>query len=509
MFNSVLVKQKGILHVDPSIPRIQKWTNSINITAYAPSSITCSRMFNSQVVQSIPEECFEIGNYKLKHQNMPVQDMLEKEKLNKLEEYSTLPPKAVTAADLLENQVSGEYTESCSYKFLRGELPVRMAHLLMELQHLPKELRLEEKMLFLMESYSVSFSELIEFEKREPDQQTLLEFKDQLVTMRKRHKDTQVYMAEACNAMKEKLSINSNDINNHVFSAAKIFLDRLYTNRIGIHMITDQHLHMYGDISSIPYIPSAPQRTGIIVPNTNLLESLRYATDEATVHTENVYSQAAPRVRTHCHVSVNGKSVNSDPTGHFIPQHLFNIFYELLMNSLRAVVEYHWDSGKFPPVDVHITQCNDDFSIKVSDQGGGMDRDTSAKVFHYQFSKPSTFKNNHVMGYGLPLARLYARYFHGELKVTSYDGYGTDMHVYLTNLSGSAQERLPIYTKESVETWSQPEEENNWSSHIWSKMEWWNGDKVGPIHQIDEKALERRNKVSFLRLDVEEETKTK
>ena len=50
-----------------------------------------------------------------------------------------------------------------------------------------------------------------------------------------------------------------------------------------------------------------------------------------------------------------------------------------------------------------------------------MDRETSAKVFHYQFSKASAFKNNHVMGYGLPLARLYARYFHGDLRVTSYD----------------------------------------------------------------------------------------
>lgn len=50
-----------------------------------------------------------------------------------------------------------------------------------------------------------------------------------------------------------------------------------------------------------------------------------------------------------------------------------------------------------------------------------MDRETSAKVFHYQFSKPSAFKNNHIMGYGLPLARLYARYYHGELRVTSFD----------------------------------------------------------------------------------------
>ena len=168
-------------------------------------------------------------------------------------------------------------------------------------------------------------------------------------------------MAEACNAMKEKLSICSNDINNHLFSATKIFLDRLYTNRIGIHMITDQHLHMYG------YIPSeqcAPQRTGVIVPNTNLLESLRYAIDEATVHTESVY-MAAPRIRVHYHVSVKDQPGKRDPTGHFIPLHLFNIFYELLMNSMRAVVEYHWDSGSFPPVDVLVAQSNDDFSVKI------------------------------------------------------------------------------------------------------------------------------------------------
>ena len=124
----------------------------------------------------------------VKHQNMPVQDMLEKEKVDKLIEYSTFFPKAVNAAGLLENQESGEYTESCSYRFLREEVAVRLAHLVMELQHLPKELRLEEKMLFLMQNYSLSFSEVIAFENRDPDPETLEEFKNLLIDMKKRHK---------------------------------------------------------------------------------------------------------------------------------------------------------------------------------------------------------------------------------------------------------------------------------------------------------------------------------
>ena len=166
-------------------------------------------------------------------------------------------------------------------------------------------------------------------------------------------------MAESCNSMKAKLSISSDDINNHLFSAVKIFLDRLYTNRIGIHMITDQHLNLFGGSELCN-----PQRTGVIVPNTNLMESLRYAIDEATVHTENVY-MVAPRVRyNHC-VSSRSQPGKGDPTGHFIPLQLFNIFYELLMNSMRAVVEFHWDSGSFPPIDVLIVQSNEDFTVKI------------------------------------------------------------------------------------------------------------------------------------------------
>jgi pyruvate dehydrogenase kinase 2/3/4 len=68
-------------------------------------------------------------------------------------------------------------------------------------------------------------------------------------------------------------------------------------------------------------------------------------------------------------------------------------------------------------------------------------------------------------GYGLPLSRLYARYFQGDLMVTSYEGYGTDAVIFLKALSNEANELLPIFNKTSTRFYTSSIPAADWSGN--------------------------------------------
>ena len=77
------------------------------------------------------------------------------------------------------------------------------------------------------------------------------------------------------------------------------------------------------------------------------------------------------------------------------------------------------------------------------------------------------------LGYGLPLSRLYARYFNGDLILNSADGFGTDATVYLRALSREASELLPVYCKTSKDHYSKPRYGR--FSRIFSSLVWGGG----------------------------------
>ena len=48
------------------------------------------------------------------------------------------------------------------------------------------------------------------------------------------------------------------------------------------------------------------------------------------------------------------------------------------------------------------------------------------------------------------VSHTFSRYFHGDLILNSYDGYGTDAVIYLKALTHEASELLPVFNKTST-----------------------------------------------------------
>ena len=95
--------------------------------------------------------------------------------------------------------------------------------------------------------------------------------------------------------------------------------------------------------------------------------------------------------------------------------------------------------------------------IKVSDEGGGIKRANMPRVFSYLFTTAENLSSDGDydglrdfgtssplagLGYGLPVARTYARYFGGDLTIVPVEGYGTDAFIHLNRIMNK-DEPLP------------------------------------------------------------------
>lgn len=167
------------------------------------------------------------------------------------------------------------------------------------------------------------------------------------------------------------------------------------------------------------------------------------------------------------------KSRNPNFTFAYVPSHLHHMLFELVKNSLRAVndrFENDESNAEAPPVRLVVAEGDEDITLKVSDEGGGIPRSGLPRIWTYLYSTarsplddmekegegddgPAVLgeelwrkkgeaegnnnnKRTHFFsifleistqktagyGYGLPISRLYARYFGGDLQIISMEG---------------------------------------------------------------------------------------
>lgn len=247
-----------------------------------------------------------------------------------------------------------------------------------------------------------------------------LRFRDTLNLIKRRHDSVVTTVAQGILEYKRKRQ--RMQIDNNI----QAFLDRFYMSRIGIRMLIGQHIALTDQSRNRD--PGWPSYVGIICTKTNVMELAQEAIDNARFVCEDHYGLFdAPKVQLVC-----------DPKLEFmyVPGHLSHMLFETLKNSLRAVVETHGqDKDAFPVTKVVVAEGKEDITIKISDEGGGIPRSAIPLVWTYMYTTVDTtpsldpdfdksdFKAPMAgFGYGLPISRLYARYFGGDLKLISMEG---------------------------------------------------------------------------------------
>ncbi len=156
----------------------------------------------------------------------------------------------------------------------------------------------------------------------------------------------------------------------------------------GIRMLIGQHVALHN--ASLNPDSVKPDHVGIICTRTSLNRVCSAAIEDARFICRDYFGlYDGPRIDL---IFPAGKD---DAEFMYVPSHLHHMLFELLKNSLRAVVERYGvepddGEGDWPVVKVIVAEGQQDITIKISDEGGGIPRSGMPMVWTYMYTTAST-----------------------------------------------------------------------------------------------------------------------
>lgn len=274
--------------------------------------------------------------------------------------------------------------------------------------------------------------------------------------------------------------------------ALSAFLDEAIHARIGIRLIAEQHLSLASSYfqAAAPNSAAASATPSSIAASSHLAATASPGTIHPDLSPYAVLKHVGGVVSALCQ-STLGASPKLLIEGHIdatyvgVPVHLEYVLTELLKNSFRATVERSQRLGEdeVRPVKVTVAKSRRHISMRIRDRGGGIHPKDLDRVFSYAFTtagrEPGSEESSGTtgddeaeggpygmqaaagagggggdpsiaglttmsaaglqsnlgtlagLGYGLPMARIYATYFGGgsEMAVVSLWGEGCDAFV--------------------------------------------------------------------------------
>ena len=209
-------------------------------------------------------------------------------------------------------------------------------------------------------------------------------------------------------------------------------LDKFYHSRIGIRMIVDQHIATQQSKSG--YIGIIANECSPTQVATSVVHDIRKQCEEA-------FGDKAPKFQ------VLGRA---DALFKYIPGHLAIIVTEVIKHAVQNTMS----QGPELPISIEVAGGERGVSLKVSDLGGGMHWEDVPQVWSYlRNSSEERASYDPVASdlegrvhelrfddpFGMPIARLHARYFGGDLTVMPMEGTGCETYIHLKRLTDDLQ----------------------------------------------------------------------
>ena len=316
-----------------------------------------------------------------------------------------------------------------STKHIYNEMPIRIANRITDLNNLPFKLSTNSSINKIREWYLTSFMELTE-SKIPNTGNEIINYKNKINNIYIRHSPTLVTISKGLFELKRDNKIT--DIESPIIQK---ILNNFHTNRIEIRILLEQYLSLFENTNNNNYFGIINLKSNPQIIINDVITNIKHICDK-----NNMLINLDEIIDLH---------YNNKITLPFVDHYLYYILFELIKNSVQAVIDKQKIYNNYnPKININIIDIDNNLIlIKIKDNGIGIKENNMEKIWSYSYSSSPINTENIIddndfgnllplsgFGYGLPISNIYINFFNSSInniKIDSTYMKGTDVYFFL------------------------------------------------------------------------------